>query len=86
VNPRGAPQRIRGGHLVNQGAHVVWHSRTSDAMSALPRPEPAKPAAMPRDDCLRLDDVDGRVPAGPSAREPRQRIRSADGEAKTRAT
>ena len=53
---------------------------------ALPGPEQAKPAAMPRDDRLRLDDVNGRVPAGPGVREPRPQDSIGRREAKTRAT
>ena len=83
MHSRGAPQGIRGGHLANQCANVVWHRRTSDAMSALPGPEQAKPAAMPRDDRVRLDDVNRRVPAGPRVREPRPQDSIGRREAKT---
>jgi hypothetical protein len=52
------------------GANVWWHRRTSDAMSALPGPEQAKPGVMPPDDRLRLDDMNGGAQAAPGVREP----------------
>jgi hypothetical protein len=70
VNPRRTPEGIRGGHLANQGAHIVWHQRTSGAVSAFLRPGPPKAAALPRDNGIRLDDVNDRAPAAPRAREP----------------
>jgi hypothetical protein len=71
VNPRRTPQGIRGRHFANQSANVVWHGRTSDAVSALPRPEQTKAAAMPRDDCLGFDDMNRRPPILPGVGEPR---------------
>jgi hypothetical protein len=65
VNPRGTPQRIRGGHVANQRAHVRWQRWAPGAVSAFPGPKEAKPAAMPRDDGLRFDDVNRRAPAAP---------------------
>ena len=83
VNPRRTPERIRGGQLANQGANVGWHARAAGALSALPRPEQTKPAAVPRDDGLRLDDVNGRAPAAPCLREPRPQHPVGRREAKT---
>jgi len=37
VNPRGIPQRIRGGHVANQRAHVRWHGWAPAAVSAFPQ-------------------------------------------------
>ena len=71
MNPRGTPQGIRGGHVVNERAHVRWQRWAAGAVSASPGPEKAKPAAMPRDHRLRLDDVNRRAPAAPGVREPR---------------
>jgi hypothetical protein len=52
-------------------AHVMSHRWAAGAVSAFPRPEQAKPAAMPRDDCLRFDDMNSRPPVAPGVREPR---------------
>jgi len=71
VNPRRTPQRIRGGHVANQRANVLRHGRAAGPVAALPRPEQAKAAPVPRDDGLRLDDVHRRAPAAPCVREPR---------------
>jgi hypothetical protein len=68
----GHPQRIRGGHVANPRAHVRWQCWATGAMSALPGPEEAKPAAMPRDHRLRLDDVNH-----PACESHAHRIRSA---------
>ena len=57
--------------LADQRAHVGRHGRAPGAVSALPGPEQAKAAPVPRDDGLRLDDVNGRAPAAPCVREPR---------------
>ena len=86
VNPRRTPQRIRGGQLADQGANVGWHTWAPGALSALPRPEQAKPSPVPRDDGLRLDDVHGRAPAAPRLREPRPQQPVSRREAKTRAS
>jgi len=75
--------RIRGGHFTNQGTNLVWHDRPSDAVSALPRPEQAKPTVVPRDDYLRLHHVHGRGPATPCLREPRPKDSVGPREAKT---
>jgi hypothetical protein len=85
VNPRGTPQRIRGGHVANERAHVRWQRWAAGAVSAFPGPEEAKPAAMPRDHRLRLDDVNRRAPAAPGVREPRPQDSIGRREAKTRA-
>lgn len=65
VNPRRAPEMVRGRHLTNQRADIVWHCRAAGAMSALPRPEQAKASPMPREDGFRLNDVNGGAPAAP---------------------
>jgi hypothetical protein len=71
MNPWRTPERIYGRQLTDEGANVCGHARPAGALSALPRPEPAKPAAVPRDDGLRLDDADDRAPPAPCLREPR---------------
>ena len=83
MNPRGTPQRIRGGHVANQRAHVRWHRWAPGAVSAFPRPEPPKAAPVPRDHSLRLDNVNGRPPAAPRAREPHPQPPVCRREAKT---
>jgi|SRR5688572_6863662 len=70
VDPRRSPERIRGGHLANEGADVVGHGRAT-ALLALPGSEQAKTAPVPAEHGLRLDDVHGRAPAAPCLREPR---------------
>jgi hypothetical protein len=70
VNPRRTPERIGRRQLTEQSANILRYPRTSDAMSAFPRPEQTKAAAMPRDDRLRFDDVNGRPPVAPGVREP----------------
>ena len=59
MDPRRTPQRIRGGQLADQIANVWWDTGASRALAALPGPEQPKAAAVPRDDRLRRDDVDG---------------------------
>jgi hypothetical protein len=71
MDARGAPERIDRGHLANQRANVGWHPRPTRAMSTLPRPEQAKAAPMPGEYRRRLNDVERRVPAMPSLRQPR---------------
>jgi hypothetical protein len=71
VDSRGAPERIDRGHFANQRADVGWHPRPPRAMSTLPRPEQAKAAPMPGEYRRRLHDVERRVPAMPSLRQPR---------------
>jgi hypothetical protein len=71
VDSRGAPERVYRGHLANQRADVGWHPRPTRAMSTLPRPEQAKAAPMPGEYRRRLNDVERRVPAMPSLRQPR---------------
>src|SRR4030095_1281749 len=84
MNPRGTPQRIRRGQLPDQRAHVRRYAWAPGAVSAFPGPEQAKTAAMPRDDRLRLDDMNGRAPAAPCMREPRPKDSIGRREAKTR--
>jgi hypothetical protein len=69
-NPRRTPKWIRGRHFANQHADVVRHGRAAGAVSALPRPEQAKAAPMPCEHRCRLDDMERRAPAAPSARHP----------------
>ena len=83
MNPRGTPQRIRRGHVANQRAHVRWHRWAPGAVSAFPRPEQPKAAPVPRDHSLRLDNVNGRPPAAPRAREPHPQPPVCRREAKT---
>ena len=80
MNPRGTPERIRRGQLPDQRAHV-----RRCAVSAFPGPEQAKTVAMPRDDRLRFDDMNGRTPAAPCMREPCPKDSIGGREAKTRA-
>ena len=54
MDPRGAPKRVRTGHLTNQRTDVGWHSGAPCAMSALPGPEQTKTAPMPCEDHRRL--------------------------------
>src|SRR5262245_19319194 len=54
-------------------------------MSALPRPEQAKAAAMPGEHRRWLRDMEGRAPAAPCVREPRPKDSIGRREAKTRA-
>jgi hypothetical protein len=70
VNPRRAPQEIRGGQLPDQRAHVRWYARAPRAQSAFPGPKQPKTAPVPRNDRLRRDDVDGRAPTTPGVCEP----------------
>ena len=71
MNPRRTPQGIRRGQLPDQHAHVRRDAWAPGAPSAFPSPEEAKPAAMPRDDRLRFDDMNGRPPGAPGLREAR---------------
>ena len=82
VNPRRAPERVRGRHLTNQRADIVWHCRAAGAMSALPRPEEAKTTTMPTQHGRWLHDVERRAPAVPSLREPRPQPPVCRGQAK----
>jgi hypothetical protein len=84
VNSRGAPQRIRRGQLPDQRAYVRRYAWAPSAMSAFPGPEQTKTTAMPRDDRLRFDDMNGRAPAAPCMREPRPKESIGRREAKTR--
>ena len=70
MDPRGAPKRVRTGHLTNQRTDVGWHSGAPCAMSALPGPEQTKTTPMPGEDCGRLHDVERRAPAVPAPRQP----------------
>ena len=76
VNPRRAPEGIRGRELANQAANLVWHGRTASSVSTLPGPEQTKAAPVPRDDGFRLDDVHGRAPAAPYGESHAHSIRS----------
>jgi len=68
---RGAPKRVRTGHLTNQRTDVGWHSGAPCAMSALPGPEQTKTTVMPGEHRGRLYDVECRAPAVPSLRQQR---------------
>ena len=83
MKPRGTPQRIRGGYVANQCAHVRRHRWAPGAVSAFPRPEQPKAAPVPRDHDLGLDNVNGRTPATPRAREPHPQAPVCRREAKT---
>jgi hypothetical protein len=70
MNPRRAPQRVRGRHLANEGADLLINWWT--AISSLPRasrPAAAKPVAMPADDGIRLHDNQSGAPVPPTSRE-----------------
>src|SRR5262245_21299103 len=85
VNPRGTPARIRSGELPDHRAHVRRYGWAPGAVSAFPGPEQAKTTAMPRDDRLRFDVMNGRAPAAPHMREPRPKDSIGRREARTRA-
>ena len=70
MNPRRAPEGIRGRHRANQGAELLRDGRPTDFMAALPCPEEAESAPMPRDDRFRFDDHERRPPLVPGLRQP----------------
>jgi hypothetical protein len=55
VNPRRTPMGIRGRHRANQGAKLLRDDRPTRLVTALPGPEEAESAPMPRDDRFRFD-------------------------------
>jgi hypothetical protein len=52
-------------------ARLLAQAGRPSTFSTLPGPEQAKAAAVPCEDGLRLDNVDGRAPAAPCLRQPR---------------
>jgi hypothetical protein len=68
------PRSLRGcgcgGDVRATADGVEWHRWAPGAVSAFPRPEQPNAAPVPRDHSLRLDNVNGRPPAAPRAREP----------------
>ena len=70
MNPRGTPQRIRRGQLLDQRADIVRHCWAAGTMSALLPPEQSKAAPMPCEDSRRLHDKERRAPCAPSVRQP----------------
>jgi hypothetical protein len=70
VDPRRAPQRVRGRHRANQNADIEWHGRPTEPASALPGPQQSESAAMPADNRVGLDDHECRSPVMPNPRQP----------------
>ncbi len=77
MDPRRAPQRIRGGHLAHQGANGgigSWAARTKSRRT--PRPSPAEPFAMPSHHGVGPDEHERRAPVPPrlGQHDPKQPI------------
>ena len=67
VNARRTPERIGRRHHVDQRANLLRDGRPTHAMAALPRPEEAESAPMPRNDRFRLDDYERGPPLVPGS-------------------
>ena len=76
MNSRRAPQGICGRHRANQGAQLLRDGRPTGLTAALPCPEQAETASMPRDDRFRFDDHEHRSPLVPGSRNHTQSSRS----------
>ena len=77
MDPRRTPERVGVGHRADQGTDIgryAWPTRAA----ALPGPEQAEAAAVPRDDGLGPHKDESRTPVGPDAEEPHpeQAVRS----------
>jgi antitoxin (DNA-binding transcriptional repressor) of toxin-antitoxin stability system len=70
MNPRRAPQGIRGRHRADQRANVSRNTSPTGPATTLPGPEQTKALSMPGDDRLRLHDDERASPVRPCARQP----------------
>ena len=73
MDPRRAPERVRVRHRTNQRSNLKRDTRSTRAVTALPRPEQPKAPAVPGDDCLGFDDDERPLPSTPHTREARSR-------------
>jgi hypothetical protein len=72
MNPGCAPQRIGGGHLLDQSAEFCGGAGATSTPAlwlGQPGPESAKPFALPTDDSVCLDIKQGMSPVGPQVAE-----------------
>jgi hypothetical protein len=77
VNARGAPQRVRRGHLADQRADLAIDGRATVSSSRAPSPAPSEPLAMSPDDSIGLDEHQGPAPVAPGIghQDTRSRVR-----------
>ena len=77
MDPRRAPERIRGGHRAHERANGGVGPRAADAIPRrAPRPSPAEPFAMPSHHGVGLDEHERRapVPPRPGQYDPKQPV------------
>ena len=72
MNPGCAPQRVGGGHLLDQSAEFCCSARATSTPAlglGQPGPESAEPFALPTDDSIWLDIKQGMSSVGPQGAE-----------------
>ena len=83
MDARCAPQRIGEAHLPDESPYLLRDLRPSGPATRPPMPIGSKPAAMPADDSLGLDDGDGTEDARANPIEPDEQNPVRHGEAGT---
>jgi hypothetical protein len=70
VHPRSAPKRVCDTHLADKAANLSRRTRPTTARSGLPTPIGAETNAMPAQQCLRPDNLQGLQDPGSQPIEP----------------